>query len=1209
MKRPRPKVIPSKNDSDLKTNLVKNESDPKSNILKDDRRDESHLPVLIKISKTKRKKKNKVPGKSFARGSLCIISKDQTAVDVKIEGGEIGMNLAFKNGFLEISSFPDLEDGSRSVAKDQGLLNIGSQLINIDGKSLDGFTHEGVLDLLRSAVNPPVLRFKHPCAPSPEVACIVSENRPLSAAEKRHWKSIQSQIKVKELPFEVTLARELEAILLKTHCVLWTKLKGLRVAEPGSHAVVSVIDLSIREAHRVYLGSRKSRWSSIKRNKNSGCWESRIYQLRISAETIFPLEPEVRFVGSFSSEKQATKEADAALALRDAGKCGLVPKPCSFLCSSSNPSHSRLLTHLQIRIVSDAFIGLSFWERWQLAWKSLLACNVSQNHLISEEISRMRGVSYFGTQSRDQWKRLPINVEFVCLDNSTSLPSGRQIPSTIPVHNRDLKKKTFGVKDFTTFMDRSNDFGKTKSGIFGHFYGSLSVDAKAMVNDHSLREENRVKSLRRAVILRPSIFSAGNNNDQSSEMQHWRIDRSITNATVILQRIFRRRLNGKVIKGLLKTTLRVVLLQKVIRRYIAWRRTCIWREIANRSATKIQSLRRMFIARMKVRKIRAIKLHAVLRIQMVMKVQRKRAIERLRMRYDWAVTKMQKIYRGHNARCWFKRRMAELFHRDVVIPATATLQRVLRGMVARRVAACLRKFKHHINVIVPSATIVQSLWRMQVARAKLARLKKNKDASRSIQKILRGRLARNRCFILSEIRKLDRASTRISSIVRGYVCRQLVRYLKAEKYHDTVVVPACVKIQGVWRCLEARRRFYLMMHQNGAVQVIQTAYRSQLERRKARAQIDKLAFAYKTRLATRLQATFRGYHGRKVFLLLSRQRDARRLWAVSVIQKFRKQLQTYRLKKQRKRDGLKLVHFLDLEIVELDIKEVVSDIQDAEFEIERVDALTKYATRFKRKLKKERRDIEARLPLVEHELKQLDPDDDSLESWREAYETEIDLLSNGISMCNEDIQSKSFQLGCYHMEHLDLEMELEELKIFMESYAVKKVVLLEKYRLAEIELCNITFEKHRERMVSKQKNRWRVKDIRKKIISRNNNEKVYSSKDITSLDRLHTISVDKRIFYHAKDQLIESVQTTRDKLHKKAQIIENGEGSAALRGTYDKVINATKEVLQLSTYELRRPKKDIRGDPRKICFHCGLPTIACKCCSICSQTFCICNND
>ena len=62
---------------------------------------------------------------------------------------------------------------------------------------------------------------------------------------------------------------------------------------------------------------------------------------------------------------------------------------------------------------------------------------------------------------------------------------------------------------------------------------------------------------------------------------------------------------------------------------------------------------------------------------------------------------------------------------------------------------------------------------------------------------------------------------------------------------------------------------------------------------------------------------------------------------------------------------------------------------------------------------------------------------------------------------------------------------------------------------------------------------------------------------------------------------------------KKANRAEAGHDSRVMRAGFDKVVEASKGALKEGTFELRRPKVDMRVDRRAMCWECGL--VFCTC--------------
>jgi hypothetical protein len=221
---------------------------------------------------------------------------------------------------------------------------------------------------------------------------------------------------------------------------------------------------------------------------------------------------------------------------------------------------------------------------------------------------------------------------------------------------------------------------------------------------------------------------------------------------------------------------------------------------------------------------------------------------------------------------------------------------------------------------------------MRAAKKTLLALRAQRAAAISMQRVARGKAERLRFRLIKEQDRRRRAATKIAALIRGHIARTLYFCMQQEWHLENVEHPCASMIQAAWKGLQARRWFKVLVNQDKAVLVLQKMWRNELRRRQSRAVVQQLLTDTKNRLATALQASFRGFLGRKRFVNAKRERDARRLWATRRLQLYVRAWLLERRKAQEKQDRQREVLFLDLELVLLEMDEVKDDIEDVKQE-------------------------------------------------------------------------------------------------------------------------------------------------------------------------------------------------------------------------------------------------------------------------------------
>ncbi|GBG24053.1 Phytanoyl-CoA dioxygenase, peroxisomal [Hondaea fermentalgiana] len=925
------------------------------------------------------------------------------------------------------------------------------------------------------------------------------------------------------------------------------------------------------------------------------------------------------FVGSFKTMQLAHRAVEEAMAKRDRGLIGVAPRPHPELCTSMQQT-DLLLTHLEVRVESNNLASFNYSDKMAYVWHLLLYhCAVLDAFKMSESFHRVCKFTYIGPNVRalSVFTRLPLVASVSVKDqgrrrrpsaplelsekmrrrvgkDQSSIAQHRKRPATI----KEMKKL---VEDSGSDDEEDRAQGKRR---FGHFFKGLSQDAQNLASQEALREEHRAirDRTRRTPSSKPSreskstpssdaptrrraVFSMRETSKEPIQMSMWVHRQEMRSAAIKLQRIFRGRAGPRIIRQEFRAEWHAIMAQRFVRGWIGRRRAEEWRILANSAAECVQRFWYMTLAQRRVRKIRRERVRLVLLLQPLVRGMMARKILAWRKRYDWAAKRIQSVMRGHRDRALFKRMLARKFHEDTVVPAAITIQRVGRGMLDRRVARMLRYEKHYAEVIVPSSIILQNLWRARVAQKRVAELRAQRFACTMLQRIIRGRLERKRFVGIVEWNARQQAATKIASVIRGWMAREICDWRRREHRRQFVEEPAAGQIQAAWRGLQTRRWFRHYAMKDAAVLVLQRTWRRVLARRKAREALDEMARAYMSKLATRLQAAFRGFRGRRRFRSLAQERDAQRLWATVVIQRQWRAVVRRAEKRRRREEIAREMHFLDLELLDIDVEEIQNDIKDVEEERHRILQYVRKSSKYRRKLKAARTEMEYRLPELELELNKLDLDDEETIPWQEAFESEIDQLSNILAMSEQELESKKLQVADMEEDAAELLMEIEDLQLDLEDTLQRRNTLIDEHRVRELRSCAKAYRCDRENRIRTQRSRWKPKDVRRKIIARFRAEALpplppdvlHTSRMM--LDRVASISVKKRQAYRRRDE------TTAQRLAFERQLTEmetrGVKEDALVRATYDGAVDGAKRVLQEYTYELRRPKHDIRADPRR----------------------------
>ena len=633
---------------------------------------------------------------------------------------------------------------------------------------------------------------------------------------------------------------------------------GTRVNERNGFVRVTIRNKSPFHAIRRFLRRRYEKWVSVERQALGSRWTARIKRLKLSTDPRVPFTHETYYVGSFRSRDLAMRAARKALKKRDSGRLPLLPPPASLLCATNAElDMDYLVSHLALCIESEGFQDLSCTERLQVAWEAIMRCKALRPFFVKSTVGTFYKFSCLSTHCRSLqcFSFLGLNLSIECRalepQHHSSHIAIRGAPKKLIAKLRAAQKKTDSIvyremnsKELRHMLDKRIE--PEGDGPFSHVYHSLT---ERFSYDEAPRHGND-----RADSPPEHILDAAKHK--------------YLNAALILQRVFRARFQFKLVRWWFVQVLRSIYIQRWYRGICSRRKTLIWAAEVRAATCKIQATWRMATQFRLTRKVR----RGITLFQAVIRGGIRRRLMELARRYHLAIVDVQRIIRGRLARLRFKREKELYYYINTLLPAATSIQSIARGRIGRKRAKYLQALKYHHEVYIPSVITVQSLERRRMGLHELALRKERYRASTAIQRIARGVLDRRRACRLEIERQRARAATKISKIIRGYQCRLLYGYLERHVYFETRVLGAVTTIQARWKGRQMRAAFKILVYQDMAVSVIQTAWRGYRAKKKCRDKIDELRRAYKGKLITRMQAAYRGYNDRKNVQWKRRQR-------------------------------------------------------------------------------------------------------------------------------------------------------------------------------------------------------------------------------------------------------------------------------------------------------------------------------------------------
>eukprot|EP01029_Cantina_marsupialis_P005782 TRINITY_DN162818_c0_g2_i2.p1 TRINITY_DN162818_c0_g2~~TRINITY_DN162818_c0_g2_i2.p1 ORF type:complete len:1063 (+),score=239.27 TRINITY_DN162818_c0_g2_i2:798-3986(+) len=579
-----------------------------------------------------------------------------------------------------------------------------------------------------------------------------------------------------------------------------------------------------------------------------------------------------------------------------------------------------------------------------------------------------------------------------------------------------------------------------------------------------------------------SVWMEKTNDIEFTQKLHSRI-KEITPQILTIQRRFRYHLTWRMHRLSLRRNLGAINIQRVYRgkvdreiaaRYKAkmyWNATIVqrnyrgyvarcwvyqYREKAEGAATKIQSIARMFLA--------------------------KKFVKWVRNDSDKAIL-IQKMVRGFLARCRVRHIKAKLFFENIFSPAVLRIQCFFRRMVAllelRRLQAAYRLEFFEI----PAARLIQRVYRGHVGR-NIARHQRflNLQAT-NIQRIWRSVKPKKQVNEIRYLRKQYFAALAIQCMFRCRLARDVVYTRARKKRYVEKEVPAIVQIQRFIRQMNCRRKAREIALQNRACRMIQNAWKSFLVKQRARVHWDALQKARLHRAATMIQKHWKKYAARALLHTLSCEVSAQRIDACMILQAWwRGVLGRWRAERKKRRALVKALKRQVFMCVKDDM-EIQSDEVDIGLELDERRVVHKRCARRIRELNKVEREYEDRVADIEKEMETLDAEEIE-RGWAEAYEVEFNILSNCLDMLAEEMLGRKIQRknALEQVQLLSLEQEdLNQDYVLCQEHAT---MALEAGHRLELNWNTQAATWKRQKRIANQINRWRIPDVRTKVINK-----------------------------------------------------------------------------------------------------------------------------
>lgn len=978
---------------------------------------------------------------------------------------------------------------------------------------------------------------------------------------------------------------------------------------------VDARDITCAQVHYRLLGSKRYWFRRVKQDQTrKQGWEAQCYEVCLRKSTknamrtavhwqalprLASADVQLKSLGHFDSERAATAAYDAAIATRNM----VNPLTGALLQESELPVE--LTRTVQLTIASDRFRRLKQMERLLLVYELLLACDWSMKPgddlppLCSEAVpSQVRGITWIGANVARLviWRGLCLNLVVCAKTPSQVLSSktavaptdterfglGRLLNDRVANIDATMLPVSRGLADLVSPEQQQDN--NPKQQRLPHFYHGLPEELKRMMADQQ-QQENPLAGLRKL----------GNNTEATFLKKYIKRRREYAVAARKLQQQYRRSMHSKALKRIFWRQYGALAMQRLLRGHRARQFARAYRQAATCAVLLIQSLYRGHVSRESTKRLRERMQAAAGTIQRVYRGSVARKYVRwVRQKKSSAIV-LERVVRGFMARRRVARMRRAAYKRQVVVPACIQIQRVWRGLLARRIASEKRRIREQFLVIYPAASRLGRIIRGYLARRLALKYRRANAAARVIQTHWRSYRYYRKWMLVMEIRRQHRMASKIGALGRGYVARKFFKREKRKRFVQFVLQPAARNIQRVFRGYMVRRRHEDLRDQVEAAITLQQMWRSRSKIKLIQERMRGFRVSLRHKHAIVIQCAFRCFRARRQLVYRQLSYQARYGTAALAIQSAwrsfcsRVQIKEFRFCSMIERKAQALTEWkTEREMIEFDLLDARDDLKRL------VKYKGKAMTRIK-DLKSMRIEWERRQPVVDKELSTL-TEEDKDRGWGEAFETEKHFLHYSLELSVEDILSHKERVREYEAEIEDLRLELDDLERDLEECVLSETTELETYRVFERQRADAMFAADKLTKVRRQRIRWKVRSDRRHVVRRHRDDLKLIEKEQLAKRQVQELGV---LSYAKKQELqvkmaetIERVAVDRAKQNNVALAMQGSE--SVLRG-FDDIIRNMHSITQEATFDYRMPKTDLREQAdTPMCWHCGRITCDCE---------------
>lgn len=525
------------------------------------------------------------------------------------------------------------------------------------------------------------------------------------------------------------------------------------------------------------------------------------------------------------------------------------------------------------------------------------------------------------------------------------------------------------------------------------------------------------------------------------------------------------------------------------RGYVSRLYSSFFREVRTLAALQFSRRWRGILDRRWVVEYRKIRIAAAIEGQRIVRGKLARLLTERARRLGPFVRVIQRFVRGHFGRVRHQLLVARAWYRAHVRPAIVRIQALMRGVLDRKYMRQVMFMVRHFRFSIPACQKMQNVFRGHVGRKRMRWIRALFNGARGLQRLYRGHCARRRAERRRYWFKSQWAATKIVSVARVFLARQLATEYRWRKFVKEVAIPAAILMQAVYRSYAVRRERARQIARLKASIIIQGLWRANIASLELKQRWIELLERRRHVLAATLQKVVRGFFARDLVRRMHRTNFSQRIHAAFVLQS------AWRAYKARcvmwRKRLIAEAQWSRHCIRECNIDAAVFEkqIEELDFTVIRKAKSNRKYIRKMRALVKSRFEYKARIPNIELELKNLDLE--SLEEgWGDALQVEWHKKTEIVDMAAEEIRGWQVMAKEAAEACDDAMMKREEIEWDLDEVYIEEVEEFQTLRLREFDLVERQKQEDWRKAVARQRKRWKVHSTKVKTIKRRDAAKV-----------------------------------------------------------------------------------------------------------------------